>query len=226
MEDPRQYLNDNEEALRLAMENNRAGLWTAMPAIVQSVNLAKMTCVVQLAIQGRYEDQQGKLNWVNISKISDVPICFPSAGGFTITFPMAINDEVLVIFASKCIDAWWQNGGYLNKPMEYRMHDLSDGFAIPGPKSLPNVLTGISATDIQIRNKAGTTFLSIGVDGKIGFANATTTLKTVLNNFESAVNTFATSCGSATSVANIAAAGTVLSTSLTAVATAIGALLK
>lgn len=226
MEDPRQYLNDNEEGIRLAMEGNRAGLWTAMPGIVQSVNLAKMTCVVQLAIQGRYEDQNGGLNWLNISPIHDVPIVFPSAGGFTITLPIAAGNEVLVVFASRCIDAWWQSGGYANKPLEYRMHDLSDGFALPGPHSLPNVVPSISSTDLQIRNAVGTTYLSIGADGKIGFINATTSLKTVLNNLESALNTFATACGSATSVANIATAGTALATALTPIATAIGALLK
>lgn len=167
MEDPRQYLNDQEEGLRLALEGNQSGLWTAMPAIVQSVDLTKMTIVAQLAIQGRYEDQQGNIQWVNISKVSDVPIVFPSAGGFTITMPIAAGDEVLVIFASRCIDAWWQSGGYSNKPLEFRMHDLSDGFAIPGPRSIPRVVPAISATDLQIRNDAGTTYISITAGGVI-----------------------------------------------------------
>jgi hypothetical protein len=161
MEDPRQYLNDNEEGMRLAFEGQQAGMWTAMPGIVQSVDLTKMTCVVQLAIQGRYEDQQGNLNWINIAPLQDVPIVFPSAGGFTITLPMAANDEVLVVMASRCIDAWWQSGGYANKALEFRMHDLSDGFAIPGPRSQPHVIASISSTELQIRNDAGDTYLSI-----------------------------------------------------------------
>ena len=232
MEDPRQYLNDSEEAFRLAAEGNRAGLWTAMPGIVQSVNLAKMTCEVQLAIQGRYEDQTGTVNWVNISPIQDVPICFPSAGGFTITLPMAAGDEVLVVFASRCIDAWWQSGGHANKPLEFRMHDLSDGFAIPGPKSVPNAIASISATDLQIRNNTGTTYLSIGVDGKIGFTNAVTSLNTVLTNLETVLNTFmgtlAGFSGGASPVtqAMLQAPASAAVTSLAAILTEIGALLK
>lgn len=232
MEDPRQYLNDNEEGIRLALEGNQSGLWTAMPGIVQSVNLAKMTCQVQLAIQGRYEDQTGNINWINISPVQDVPICFPSAGGFTITLPIAAGDEVLVIFASRCIDAWWQSGGHANKPLEFRMHDLSDGFAIPGPRSVPNVFPSISSTDLQIRNQAGTTYLSIGADGKIGFLNPTTSLKTILTNLQSVVNTFMTTLaafsggGSPATQAMLQVPAAAAVTALAPIVTEIGALLK
>lgn len=225
--DPREYLNDNEEGTRLAQDGHQAKIWTAMPGIVQSVNLAKMTCVVQLAIQGRAEDQTGAVNFQNISVLHDVPIIFPRAGGFTITFPVAANDEVLVVFASRCIDSWWQNGGYKNKPMEFRMHDLSDGFAIPGPTSQPNVIGSISSTEMQIRNDAGDTYLSIvKASKKFGFQNPTTSLKQTLNDLNNAVKAFGTTTSSATTVPQIAAAAATLVTALNLVTTEIGALLK
>jgi hypothetical protein len=170
--DPREYLNDNEEASRLMLDGRQAGVWTAMPAIVQSVNFEAMTCVCQIAIQGRTEDQNGNIQFQNISLIQDVPICFPSAGGFTITMPIAARSEVLLVFASRCIDSWWQNGGYENIPMEFRMHDLSDGFCIPGPKSQPNVIANISSTDCQIRNDAGTSYISITASGAINLVSS------------------------------------------------------
>lgn len=235
MEDPRQYLNDQEEAQRLAMEGNRAGLWTAMPGIVQSVDAVKMTCSVQLTIQGRYEDQIGDLKWVNIAPLQDVPIVFPSAGGFLITLPIAAGDEVLVVFASRCIDAWWQSGGYANKPLEFRMHDLSDGFCIPGPKSEPAaalVAGGFNTTDLEIRNIAGDTYLSLTAAGKVGFANVTTDLKTVLTDFQSAVDTFMTALaafgggGAPVTQTMLQAPAAAAHTSLAAVLVKIGALLK
>lgn len=169
--DPRQYLNDSEEGTRLALDGRQATVWTAMPAIVQSVDFSKMTCVCQITIQGRFEDQNGVVTFVNLPVIQDVPIVFPSAGGFSITFPMVAGDEVLVVFASRCIDSWWQNGGFVNKPMEFRMHDLSDGFAIPGPKSVPNALPGISTTACQIRNNTGTAYVEITADGTISLVS-------------------------------------------------------
>lgn len=172
--DPRQYLNDAEEAQRLAMEGHQSNVWTAMPCIVQTVDLAKMTVSCVIALQGRMEDQNGVLSFVNISPIQDVPIVFPSAGGFTITMPIQPGDEVLVIFAARCIDSWWQNGGYANIPMEYRMHDLSDGFAIPGPRSQPRVVSGISTNSCQLRLDDGSAYIELTAAGKINLVGDVT----------------------------------------------------
>ncbi len=173
MADRAQLLNDPEETFRLAFEGKQGSLWTAMPGIVLSVNFLKMTCTVQPAIQGVIEDENGKLEYVPLPVLADVPICFPRAGGFILTLPLAINDEVLVVWASRCIDAWWQSGG-VQKPIEARMHDLSDGFAIPGPCSVPKIPAGaVSATGAQLRNDAGTTYIEISADGKIKLVSPT-----------------------------------------------------
>ncbi len=169
--DRNQLLNDPEETQRTILEGHQAGVWTAMPCIVTGVDLTEMTISAQPAIQGEVTDQTGAVQYVDYPQLIHVPICFPSGGGFLITFPLAVGDEVLVVFASRCIDAWWQSGGTQNIAMESRMHDLSDGFAIPGPRSIPNVPDAISATKLQIRNDAGTTYVEIDASGKIGLVS-------------------------------------------------------
>ena len=166
MVDRKELLNDDQEALRMAFDGRLSSLWVSIPGIITKVNFDKMTLEVQPAIQGTIEDQYGKFKNVNLPVLVDVPFIFPSAGGFTLTFPIAIGDEVLVIFASRCIDSWWQSGG-IGVPLEQRMHDLSDGFAILGPKSQPNIITNISATNCQLRNNLGDTFLEITPMGKV-----------------------------------------------------------
>lgn len=166
MGDRSQLYNDPEESLRLAFDGRLSMLWTNFPAIVTSVDLEKNTCSVQPVIQGSIEDENGVIQYVNLPVLVDVPICWQKAGGFVLTMPLAVNDEVLVIIASRCIDAWWQSGG-IQKPMEARMHDLSDGFAIPGPSSQPNKIANVSSTGAQLRNIAGTTYVEIAADGKI-----------------------------------------------------------
>jgi Phage protein Gp138 N-terminal domain len=170
--DKAQLINDTETGIRIALEGLQAEVWTAMPGIVKSVNFAQMTCEVQPTIKGSIEDETGAVQSVNLPLIVDVPIVFPSGGGFTITFPIASGDEVLLVFASRCIDAWWQSGG-INPPAEARMHDLSDGFAIPGPRSLPHVPAGYSSTSLQIRNTAQTSYIEIDATGKIKLMSAT-----------------------------------------------------
>lgn len=232
MADRNQLLNDPEEALRTALDGRQSQIWTAVQAIVQSVNLTAMTVEVQPATQGTVEDENGATRYVNLPVLVDVPICFPSAGGFMVTLPIAVGDEVLIVIASRCIDTWWQNGG-IGKPAEFRMHDLSDGFAIPGPRSQANLPAGaISATDLEIRNDAGTVYLSLTSTGKIGFQNATTSLKSVLTDLETTLNTFMTVLsgfgggGSPTTQAMLQAPAAAAVTSLALILTKIGALFK
>lgn len=170
--DRNQLLNDNEEALRLAFDGRLSCLWTALPGIIVDVDLAAMTCSVQPVIQGEVSDENGAVTNVNLPKLIHVPIIFPQAGGFALTLPLAANDEVLVVWASRCIDAWWQSGG-IQKAIEARMHDMSDGFCIPGPCSQPNVISGISSTGAQIRNRAGTSYVEISGDGKVKMVSPT-----------------------------------------------------
>lgn len=161
-----EFYDDPEETQRLAAENIQSQIWTAMPAIVVAVDLTKQTLSVQPAIQGSVTDADGVATDTNLPLLVDVPIVWPRAGGFALTFPIKKDDEVLVVFASRCIDAWWQSGG-IGTQAELRMHDLSDGFAILAPTSQPKKLTAVSTTNAQLRNEAGDTYLEITPDGMI-----------------------------------------------------------
>ena len=164
--DRNERINDPEEALRLAMEAHQARLWTAIPGIVVAVNLTAQTLSVQPAIQGSISNAAGDVESVNLPLLVDVPICFPRAGGFALTFPIAVNDEVLVVFSARCMDSWWQNGG-VQAPAEVRMHDLSDGFALLAPTSQPKKLSAVSSSNVQLRNNAGDTFVEITPAGSV-----------------------------------------------------------
>lgn len=212
-------LNDDEESLRIAMDGRLISLWTAIPGIIQSVKIDAMTCVVQPSVQEIVVNQSGIAKPINLPLLLDVPIVFPSGGGFSVTFPLAVNDEVLVLFSARCIDAWWETGG-IQQAAESRMHDLSDAFAIPGPKSLPNTIGSISSSKLQIRNDAGTVYFQIGT--KFAMKNATTDLNTVLSALASALTTFSTGLTTLT----LSAQATALVTALGVVTTEINALLE
>ena len=165
-------LDDPEESLRLALENAQANIWTAMPGIVTAVNLSAQTVSVQPAIQGVVTSPDGSTQAVNLPLLVDVPIVWPRAGGFALTFPIAAGDEVLVVFGSRCIDSWWQSGG-VGAQAEARMHDLSDGFAILAPTSQPKKFANVSSANVQLRDTAGTTFVEITPGGKARVIGAT-----------------------------------------------------
>ena len=148
------------------MQGMQSSLWTALPGIINSFNPVKRTCEVQPTLMARVRDAKGEFKWVQLPMLVDCPVIFPSGGGFTLTFPLAKGDECLVIFASRCIDSWWQSGG-IAVQAELRMHDLSDGFVMPGPRSVPNVEPAISASDVQLRSDDGSAYISIDASKNI-----------------------------------------------------------
>lgn len=167
--DRNSLLNDSETAQRIALDGRQSQIWTTMPAIVTSVNWGEMTLECQPAVQGEQDNGDGTSTFVSLPLLVDCPIVFPAGGGFILTMPIKAGDEVKISIASRCINSWWQNGGTGNIPEEFRMHDLSDGFAECGPKSLPNVVGNISSENVQLRSNDGTCYLEITPDGKINF---------------------------------------------------------
>lgn len=156
-----------QEALLAAIQGSQLNIWTAMPGIIQDVDLTEKTCSVQPAIQAQLQDEiTGTFSDVNLPLLLDCPLVFPSGGGCTLTFPVAKGDECLVVFASRCIDAWWQSGG-IQKQAEFRMHSLSDGFAIVGCSSKPHVPPMISPVSTQLRSHDGHTSIDLNPTTKV-----------------------------------------------------------
>jgi hypothetical protein len=156
--------NDFSEMLRGSMENALFDLHVACPGIIQSFDPDAKTVTVQPAIRAAVDGRQTAL-----PLLVDVPVVFPSGGGYTLTFPVKPLDDCLVVFGDSCIDAWWQSGG-LQDPVEYRQHDLSDAFAILMPLNQTHNVTAINTENVQLRNDSGEAFFEIDSGGNITIA--------------------------------------------------------
>jgi hypothetical protein len=142
---------DPMAAARATQAGLQAQMWTAFPGIVEAFN-ADNTVNVTPAIQGSVILPTGIVQQVNLPLLQKCPVVFPMGGGIALTFPITAGDEVLIVVASRCIDTWWEKGG-INPPVMLRMHDINDGFCIPGITSLPNVFPDLSKTSVQLRTK-------------------------------------------------------------------------
>ena len=154
------YLGDQNAQQDQSINGHLASLWTALPGIIQSFNAQEMTCEVQPAIQGKVRNEDGSIALVNLPLLLDCPVIFPRGGGCSLTFPIKQGDECLVIFSARAIDLWWQSGG-VQPPVEVRMHDLSDGFVLPGPYSQPQVLPSVSTSAVQLRSDDGQAYFEL-----------------------------------------------------------------
>lgn len=150
--------------VRQVVRGDRATVWTALPGIVQSFDASKMTVKVQPAVQAQVQDQGGEWKNTTLPLLTDCPVVFPSGGGYTFTVPLQEGDEGLVVFASRCIDSWWQSGG-VQPQADLRMHDLSDGFFLPGVFSQPRKLANVSTTHAALRSQDGQTAVELGPEG-------------------------------------------------------------
>jgi hypothetical protein len=157
----RQLVGDQKDIDIVSFHGRQAQIWTAIPGIIQAFDVTRMTCTVQPSIMAVQFSNKNAEN-INLPLLVDCPIQFPSGGGCTLTFPILAGDECLVVFSSRCIDAWWQQGG-IQPQAEMRLHDLSDGFVLLGVRSLPKVaeLGFISTNSVQLRTDDGLSYIDL-----------------------------------------------------------------
>lgn len=164
--DRRELTDDFGVALRANNDALQSTIWTALPGFVVKFDPVLQTCQVQPTIQAQVLNAAGVKKNVTLPLLVDCPVVFPHGGGFALTFPINVGDECLVIFSSRCIDSWWHSSG-VQVQAELRMHDLSDGFVIPGPRSQPNVIKNFQPDRVELRNDSRDTLVSIDAAGAV-----------------------------------------------------------
>lgn len=165
----------------MAFEAMIATKWSALPGVIQAVTNNGNTVEVQPAVNGRVLQTNGTYKPIQMPKLVDVPICWQGGGGATWTFPVTKGDECLLVFSSRCIDSWWQNGfvapagakgadgkpvNPANNPPEYRMHNLSDGFAIVGVRSKARAFASFDANTARLRTDDDSCYVEFDPVGK------------------------------------------------------------
>lgn len=78
----------------------------------------------------------------------NIPVIVLQGGGSYLAMPVSAGDYCLLIFAERCLDNWYAGSDNVS-PLEDRMHDYSDGFALVGVNTgsslipIPSVITQI-----------------------------------------------------------------------------------
>lgn len=75
--------------------------------------------------------------------LKSVPFIVLGGGNSSLTFPISVGDNCLLLFCDYEIDRWWGTGESLPANFE-RRHDISDAFALIGVHSMVDLLQGYS----------------------------------------------------------------------------------
>lgn len=159
-------IGSEQQTAQALVDSISSDIRVAIPGIIQSFDSDTVTAVILPAVKGREADSAGNVTSQGLPLLTDIPVIFPRGGGVTLTFPIKAGDECLVIFADRCIDFWWQNGG-VQEAVSERQHHFGDGFAIVGPQSQAQKISGISTSAAQLRTDDGAAFVEVAAGHNI-----------------------------------------------------------
>lgn len=130
-------------------------LHTALPGVVKSYDATKQVADIQPTIKRIDRDENGTKVVLDPPVISSVPILWPRAGGYFVTFPLAPGDSVLLVFCESELGAWLDSGQVAHPGDEGR-HTLSGAVAIPGLFPVAGALgAGDAGTGHMVLGKVG-----------------------------------------------------------------------
>lgn len=138
-----------------AISSRLLDVHTALPAKVERYDATKQLVDVKPLVKAYQLGEDDVAQASALPVICNVPMVFPGAGGFRLTFPVQVGDTVLLLFGESSLDVWQESsGGRDVDPMDHRRHNLSDAIAIPGLHTNAAPWTG-AATDGLTLGKDG-----------------------------------------------------------------------
>lgn len=185
------------EVINGLFESNASRMNTCMPATIVRVREASGAFIdVQPAIHLWSEDGET----LQRAPILNVPVVFPISSTGGLQFELNPGDPILLIFSQRGLDVWKKGKGMPEAPIDGRMFDPRDCFAIPSPfpiastPAMPSKHTNSHSkndvvlvhnigkpNEVEIRlKKNGDVYIKttgeIKVDASTAVVNATTTI--------------------------------------------------
>jgi Phage protein Gp138 N-terminal domain len=148
------------------------GVHTSMPGKVVAYDPTKQVADVQPMLKTVRFDQNYDPAIEAIPILPAVPVRFPAAGGFRITFPVTVGDYGQVHFQESSIESFMQQGQLVD-PADVRRFALSDAFFEPGLNPSNKAWTGASVSGITIGKDGGPQIVVRGNTIELGGSDAT-----------------------------------------------------
>lgn len=162
-------INDFEpdDLIDIAIKARLYDLKVCLPGVVQAYDAAAQTVDV-LPVGGTYQDGTA-VAW---PVLPDVPVAVMRFGGGYFVTPLALGDPVTLVFSSRALDGWAQDG-IADDPQSPRFGHLADAIALPmGVVPAASRLTGLPTLDVVLTEATGGQVL-LGAGASLAAARAT-----------------------------------------------------
>lgn len=145
-----------------------SGVNTVMPGYILEYNNSTQLAKVQPVFKSSFLNDDNEEIIKDRPPIENVPIIFPRAGSYFISFPVAKNDPVLLIFSQRSIDSYMETDGKKTiDPIDNRKFDLSDCFALPGMITGKNKLSNTLSNGLKIAKEDDSVIIQIASNGEV-----------------------------------------------------------
>jgi hypothetical protein len=146
------------ELLRFVFEQQFKGIYTTLPGIIKSYNPTTKRAAVQPALTRVLTNGEE----LPLPVVQNVPVCFPTGGGFSILFPVAVGDTCIMLFSQRGIDNFKVT--FEQERPDEGLLDLNDAIAIMGFG--PLTVTPASASGASLQSDDGANSIVVE-NGKI-----------------------------------------------------------
>lgn len=151
--DPEKSYDNITDTLRFVFEQMTKNFYISIPGIIDSYDPATKRAIVHPAINIQKTD--GEI--IQHESIVNVPVIWPSGGGFTVIMPLSKNDAVLICFSQRGITEFKETFSESNPGIG--LFDKEDAYVIAGFGALsitPATTTGVS---MQTEDKTDYVFI-------------------------------------------------------------------
>lgn len=159
------------ENLLAGIRGQIARVHTSLPGKVVSYDQATQTCTVTCSVDFKYaHPDTGEPTPYSPPAIANVPVAFPGAGDWSVTWPLAAGDDVLLVFGERSMDEWKSHGGGGHQAQDVRRFDLSDAVALPALRSPASPIPAegydagalvVRGAEIRLGSSSATAFVAL-----------------------------------------------------------------
>lgn len=159
------------EAVDAVLRDRLNTLHTAYPGRLVRYYPEKQTVDVQLCVMREVpgEDHEPDL-FEEVPELVNIPVVWPRAGGFVITFPLNVGDYVAVFCGTTNTLLWREKGGTNMRPgVVGDEFGLNGCFVMPGyyPDNREHTLKDVDTQNMVLRRVDGGAAIAIKPDGSV-----------------------------------------------------------
>jgi hypothetical protein len=139
---------------------------TVMPGKI--IKYSNGFCSVQPIFKSVFTDFEGTEIIKDKDIIENVPVLHGRGGGFIIDIPLKPDDLVMLLFSQRSIDNYLETDGKSTiDPLDSRIFDISDCFALPVGITKKNKPSAYSSGDLVIKTENGASEFHMTLSGDV-----------------------------------------------------------